>query len=789
MAPIPAPRTFPSASRSRGLRLLGLGLLGAAIVGALAPTPVAAQNAQTVTSWYDGIRDAEPDPAAGVNVSGLVIERDEGQIELTRGTVHLLQPISGQRWGAVFMGEGVFRMTPPIRIEAEQVERTWGSRTIERPFRSAVMVFTGGELAELAAAGTPGAIPVDSDTRGEIEEALRYLSDGDGWIARDLFSPLLNDIEGYFYAHMTEDRDEPVIFAFDPRNHEEVTVWTRAEGRGRVREIVTSFERAEHRDLADPPAPEEGDLLDISHFDIEIRIEGNLDVEVRAVGTLEPTEFSLIPFGLLPSLEVQSIAWADGTPVEWYRPDGDYSDLWVDLGDRAGQGGDLVFTYESGDMLARPDDLFVTTEGYHYWYPLHEFNRVRTHRIRYDLPEDYRVASVGRMVDESVEDGRRITLWETPPVDRVAFNLGEFEIHESSFPGAPPVTLLYSPSAHRTLEDMLAARGQMLLSQRNVEEAVSVDILRSFAFFEQAFGPTVVDEFLASEIPYNHGEALPGVVLLSWNTFQFTDRDGLNQSFRAHEVAHQWWGVGVSPETLRDRWLAEGFSSFSGLWYAARSMGSLDVYLSELEKMRKTIMERRDRAVPLGFGSRAATSRDPGDYQVMIYDKGAWVLHMLRGLLTDPTGDDSAFNDLMRAFYTEHRGGTANTADFRRHAELAMGRSMGIDTPMDMGWFFDQWVYGNAIPTYHFSYTTDEMADGSVQMRVRIRQEDVPDNFRMVVPIDLIFGEQGSATVSVLVNGPLSEHTLPPLPMVPTEVVFNPREAVLAETKTEGWRN
>jgi len=151
-------------------------------------------------------------------------------------------------------------------------------------------------------------------------------------------------------------------------------------------------------------------------------------------------------------------------------------------------------------------------------------------------------------------------------------------------------------------------------------------------------------------------------------------------------------------------------------------------------------------------------------------------------MLTDPeSGSDQAFTDIMKTFFTRHRGAKASTRSFQRVAEEIVG--------VDLAWFFDQWVYRSAIPTYTFSSTLADQPDGTVKATVRVRQERVPDDFKMIVPIELDFGEQGTATVQVLVQGPLTEMELPPLPMRPRAIVFNPYESVLAETRTEDWRN
>lgn len=70
--------------------------------------------------------------------------------------------------------------------------------------------------------------------------------------------------------------------------------------------------------------------------------------------------------------------------------------------------------------------------------------------------------------------------------------------------------------------------------------------------------------------------------------------------------------------------------------YAAAARGSIDMYRRRLRETREAIVRRRDEAPPLALGTRVGTSDQPEDYQLTIYLKGAWVLHMLRTILTDP---------------------------------------------------------------------------------------------------------------------------------------------------------
>jgi aminopeptidase N len=102
------------------------------------------------------------------------------------------------------------------------------------------------------------------------------------------------------------------------------------------------------------------------------------------------------------------------------------------------------------------------------------------------------------------------------------------------------------------------------------------------------------------------------------------------------------------------------------------------------------------------------------DYALTVYSKGAWVIHMLRNLMLDhDTGSEELFDGFMKALFDRFKDRTISTGEFRALLEAYL--------QTDMGWFFDQWVYGTDIPTYHFAYTTEELPDGEVRMRVRIR--------------------------------------------------------------------
>jgi aminopeptidase N len=149
---------------------------------------------------------------------------------------------------------------------------------------------------------------------------------------------------------------------------------------------------------------------------------------------------------------------------------------------------------------------------------------------------------------------------------------------------------------------------------------------------------------------------------------------------------------------------------------------------------------------------------------------------MLRNLMLDlDTMSEERFNGLMREFYQTWHGRAASTADFRALAEQHAGQ--------ELGWFFDQWVYGTAVPKYRFAWKSARSSDTTWTVRCRVEQSGVPEGFRMPVAIRVDFAGGKFARARHLIEGPVSEFDLPPLPLEPVKVTFNDLASVLCEVE------
>ena len=180
---------------------------------------------------------------------------------------------------------------------------------------------------------------------------------------------------------------------------------------------------------------------------------------------------------------------------------------------------------------------------------------------------------------------------------------------------------------------------------------------------------------------------------------------------------------------------------------------------------------------PVVAGVRLRTSETPFDYRLLVYEKGAFILHMIRMLLLDlETGDDGRFRELMRGVVRDHAGGVVSTRSFEAAVTEAFGE------PMD--WFFDQWVYGVDVPTYRPDLDVSPLRDAAMPFVVHgtVRQEDVPPGFRMAVPIRLEFRDHAPILRRIRVDREEVAVEIP-VPAEPERIEFNYQHGVLARVR------
>ena len=764
-------------------------------VGWLIPAQLLGQAVSPATGFLEGYRELlnlSPVASQVAEVNHLVLSRDAGQLILERGKLYFLSPVGGRTVGAVFRGVGKFTFAPTVPAERAELQRFASAPTLDDTISEAILIFADSTADQFRMLSI-GSAEIPGDIADHVNELIGSLKgEHEGSFSTEVLSPLLNgETTGFFLARLERRRGGAVLFQINPAVSEAVQLYRPV---GRIRwgsnwAVVTEFP------LATPLAGTAGawryrERLRVPNYRLDVQLtstgSANLDFAASATLTVIATEAvgPWLLFDLHPDLFVDSARWESGDAAAVFKvKDGD--DLWVRAGRRLQPGDSLALTLfyqgKHGGLIDRYGNWFYIDPGAS-WYPK---NRQGGDWALFDLtfhsPNWYPLASIGERTDSSVVGKVMTTHWITRlPTPFATFNLGLFENYHVQHPGAPPLDVLFSEEAHRELRLQLRAQGFMIREQSHMQENVATDISNSLKLFTALFGECFYQHFYVTEIPYSEGVSFPGMIDLAWGTFQYTSLDGFDEFFRAHEVAHQWWGNGVRPGSYRDAWLSEGLASFSALWYLRSLRRRNTEYFQFLDQYKRDIGDYRGEVGPIWIGYRNAAPSARRGYDVMIYEKGAWVFHMLRILMLDvQTNKEDRFLETLRDFYQTYRGKTATTDDFQRVVE----RHAGV--PMD--WFFDQWVKGTGIPTYHVAWTSQPAAGGKYTVRLRVTQENVPADFQMFVLVSADLGDNRFAHFRIPVRGDQAEYVSPLLPGEPKGLTFNNLGSVLADVKMERW--
>jgi aminopeptidase N len=212
----------------------------------------------------------------------------------------------------------------------------------------------------------------------------------------------------------------------------------------------------------------------------------------------------------------------------------------------------------------------------------------------------------------------------------------------------------------------------------------------------------------------------------------------------SHEMAHQWWGHTVGFNSYRDQWMSEGFAEASASIYLQILEQNPQKFLAFWKDEHELLTERDAQgfrgidAGPVTMGYRLNNTRAGENItRHLIYPKGAFILHMLRMMMADNRTGDQNFKEMMRDFVKTYSGKSATTEDFKAMVEKHMTPEMTQIGAGKMDWFFDEYVYGTALPSYTLNSSFDIGPDGDVVLTVKLAQSNVDEHFSMLVPVYL----------------------------------------------------
>jgi len=767
------------------------------------------------------------DPQQCFRARDLHFARGDLRFYFTDGYLILGKPVRGRRLAAVFSAEfegggGEVVLFPPTMAERRSLAFFTGTPNLTERYRSAVLVFTDDTAALLEQQLRARGEPVAAEEIGLLmsqqwDSVLRnFLESLQIRVVADLLSER-PPAEGFFYAALAGRTLGNFDCFFDPRGREQVVVGQVVFRDNRTFfDYWTSFVARSFRKR--PPAEITPDFV-ISHYRIHATLEPDLKLRVLTRARVTPqTPARVLVFQISPRMTVREVR-IQGEPAEVLQPDS----LRVNLMRGDGNAAFLVVPAEplearreyefefrhDGSVVseAGPRVYYVGARG--SWYPNAGLHFAR-YQLTFRYPKELHLVANGEVV-EDLEDGPwRVTERRVDaPVRLAAFNLGEYareRISRGNF-----TVEVY---ANRRLERGLEPRPQQVLivpppqppwsrssrQQPNVVpvpiepprpdpaarlQQVAAEIAGALEFMASYFGPPPLKTLTVSPIPGAFGQGFPGLVYLS--TLAYLDpaqrpaaaRDEYQQLFfaeilHAHETAHQWWGNTVTTAHYQDEWLMEALANYSALLWLEKRKGTRALE-SVLNEYRRRLLRKTEDGVelesvgPLVWGSRLRVSQAPGAWHTIIYDKGTWVMHMLRRRL-----GDERFLAMLGQLRRRYQYRAITTDQFRRLAAEFV--PPGFPDPQ-LENFFDQWVYSTGIPALKLEHSVQGKPP-AVTVRGRVLQTNVGDDFATEVPIEIQFARSKPLRRWVRTGSEPEPFTIK-LRERPLRVVLDPDNAVL----------
>jgi aminopeptidase N len=348
------------------------------------------------------------------------------------------------------------------------------------------------------------------------------------------------------------------------------------------------------------------------------------------------------------------------------------------------------------------------------WFPCNDLPTDKT-LLDMKITNDSAMISVsnGILISEELNGDRKTYHWKTV------------------YPISTYLIALYSSDYETFSDQYISVDGKDTMSLEyyvlpdKVEEAKvdfseHVEILNYFA---QTFGeyPFIKEKYGVAEFLWTTGamenQTITGVAssLIGGKKF-FLD-------FFVHELAHHWWGNAIGPKSWKDIWLNEGFSSYSEALYFEYKGGA--------EALQSTMREKYSS----DFSGKLS---EPGAYLFTstVYDKGAWVLHMLRWEV-----GDSVFFKILREYFDYYKYSNASTSDFIEVCEAVSKRDLRI--------FFDQWLEGEGEIELVYKISSKK-ENGFYKTTIYIEQ--VQEEYMYYeFPIEIIlFSENGSSVSHII---------------------------------------
>ncbi|HEY7208645.1 MAG TPA: M1 family aminopeptidase [Bryobacteraceae bacterium] len=641
------------------------------------------------------------DPAHTYRVRDLLLARGDIKLYLNEGVLSFFTPVNKQTIAALFTVEGAeggdaeLIVMPTQRSERASLASFTKTPNLDEHFTSALFFFTDNTAQEITTALNRGPLR-------ELPDMAATLAGRANPVAREIAAqievPLIEALldqhppaQGLFYAVLGGRTLGAFDVTYDPTQAESIFVGHVANTPDHRFELWTNF-RPRRAPVFSPPEPR------IHDYRLESTIHPDLSMDVDAAFRLKitPDDGRVIPLALSPHLKV-SAASIDGVPVEIFQrapqrlAEFGSADTLLLVSENAftpGENHRVQLRY-SGSVIRRTPDGEYFVDDRNTWYPVYGPVAANFDLV-FHCPENLRLVSTGEAASDTIENGVRTVHRKTMrPAALAGFNLGNYSVKREQ---------------HNSYEieiDSPATDSAALTEDPTLPEQTA-NILD---FYTKLWEPLPAHNLAVTPIAGYFGQGFPGLIYLS--SVSYIKEESRSANLRGarfdtffselllpHEIAHQWWGNIVRQADYRSAWIAEAMANLSALDYIAQTRGAaarneiLDSYRDDLMRERngKTI----ESAGSVDFGQRLIETYDIGTWHVILYEKGSWILSMLRQRL----GAENFRQFQLRLLHDYAARPLSNEG-----LQQTAARFVAANEPdRDLTNFFDTWVYGTGIP-------------------------------------------------------------------------------------------
>ena len=528
---------------------------------------------------------------------------------------------------------------------------------------------------------------------------------------------------------------------------------------GKLISVVSQLKDYDEKKLAEyNPASQRA--VDVKHYTIKIdlhpeqkKILGDVDITLR----MFDHRTDKVDLNFYENLKIKKVEF-NGTNVSFDRAE---KILSIHKTDKNLDSADIRIIYEgTPENLGFGSFTFGNEEGSPTVYSLNEPVFASTWFPCVDLPDDKALADIyitndssevslsnGKLIDIQTHKSRRTYHWKTfYPISTylIALYSAKYKSFSEKYVSINRDTVnLYCYALPKEFDD----------AKNDFSD--HPDYMKTF---EKLFGPYPFpkEKYAVAEFWWQMGamehQTITGIGsnFISGKKF-FSD-------MLIHELAHHWWGDAVGPKTWKDVWLNEGFATYSVALYWEKRSGF---------KALQSTMNSKIGSFDTG------TLYNPGNaiFGQLVYDKGAWVLHMLRKEV-----GDSSFFKILRQYFKQYKYGNASTYDFKSVCEKVSGKNLDQ--------FFNEWVFkGKGIIELEYDWNTKQTGQNfSTIIHIKQLQKGY-DIYKFPVDIKMIFDNDDQFVVSTERISSKEQKIKLESKKKPTKIILDPDGWLLADIK------